>query len=90
MANSTAIVLTAGALSMGDLILTGWDTRKGVVIGVGTVAAAYVSAGLDKLIPGLGTGLAVVLVLGVVLTKGVDLFTKFNPSGAKTPTLRTV
>jgi hypothetical protein len=37
---------------------------------VSTGAAALVTAGLDVLAPGLGKGLAIVLVLGALLTSG--------------------
>lgn len=70
MASSTGLVVTAGALSLVDLALEEWKPAHAVRITVGTVLAALVSSGLDRAIPGLGTGLAVVLVAGVVLTSG--------------------
>ena len=72
MASSTGIVVTAGVLSLGDLILsdTGWQPDQGLRISVATVLAALVSSGLDRVIPGLGTGLGVVLLAGVILTSG--------------------
>lgn len=70
MASSTGLVVTAGALSLTDLILDGWKPDQGIRITVGTVLAALVSSGLDRTIPGLGTGLGVVLLAGVVLTSG--------------------
>jgi hypothetical protein len=80
MAASTPIILTAGALSMLDLIMTEkWDPTKGLKIAVGTVAAAFVSAGADKALPGFGTGLAVVLLVAVIYTSGGRLATKIIP-----------
>lgn len=70
MASSTGIVVTAGALSMTDLILTGYVPKSAVRITVATVLAALVSAGLDRLAPGLGTGLGAVLLAGVIFTSG--------------------
>lgn len=76
---STGIVVTAGALSFGDLILTGYHADAGVRIAVATVLAAFVSAGLDKVIPGLGTGLGAVLLAGVILTSGPRIVQKLAP-----------
>lgn len=70
MASSTGIVVTAGALSLTDLALTGWKPGPGLRISVATVLAALISSGLDRVIPGLGTGLGVVLLAGVLLTSG--------------------
>lgn len=70
MASSTGIVVTAGVLSIGDLVLTGYEPIQCVRISVATVLAALVSSGLDRVIPGLGTGLGVVLLAGVILTSG--------------------
>lgn len=70
MAKSTAIVVAAGGLALGELVLTQWEPTKGVKIMVGTVLASLASAGLDKVAPGFGTGAAVLLLMGAVLTKG--------------------
>lgn len=63
MARSTPIVLAAGAIGMTDLVLNAWDPVKALKLGIGVVLAAYVSAGLDTLLEGWGTGLAVLLLL---------------------------
>jgi hypothetical protein len=76
---STGIVVTAGAMSFGDLVLSGYKADSGVRIAVATVLAAFVSAGLDKVIPGLGTGLAAVLLAGVILTSGPRIVSKLAP-----------
>lgn len=70
MASSTGIVVTAGVLSLTDLVLESWKPDQGIRISVATVIAALVSSGLDRVIPGLGTGLGVVLLAGVILTSG--------------------
>lgn len=75
---STGIVVTAGALSFGDLVLSGYDAKSGVRIAVATVLAAFVSVGLDKVIPGLGTGLGAVLLTGVLLTSGPRIVQKLG------------
>jgi hypothetical protein len=68
MAASTGIVLTAGALAELDIVVNDWSPAAAAKVAVGTVAAAFVSAGLDKLLAGWGTGLAVLLLLGALLT----------------------
>lgn len=78
---STGIVVTSGVLSFGDLALTGYDAKSGVRICVATVLAAFLSAGLNKVIPGLGTGLACVLLAGVILTSGPRIVQKLGLSG---------
>lgn len=78
MASSTGIVVTAGALSLADLVLTGWDAKQGVRLSVATVLAALISSGLDRVIPGLGTGIGVVLLAGVVLTSGPRIVNHLN------------
>lgn len=79
MASSTGIVVTAGALSLADLVLTGWEPTSGLRITVATVIAALVSSGLDRLAPGLGTGLGAVLLAGVILTSGPRIVDKMTP-----------
>lgn len=80
MAVSTGIVVTAGAFGMTDLILNDWDPIKALRLGVGTVAAAYVSAGLDKVLDGWGTGLAILLLVGAILTNGPKIVNKLFPT----------
>jgi hypothetical protein len=79
MASSTGIVVTAGVLSFGDLVLSGYNATAGVRVSVATVLAAFISAGLDRVIPGFGTGLAVVLLAGVVFTSGPRIVQKITP-----------
>lgn len=79
MAASTGIVLAAGAFAVGDMVLTDWNPGVGLRVSVGTVAAAFVSAGLDKAVPGLGTGLAVLLLVGAILRHGPSLAGKLFP-----------
>ena len=66
MSSSTGIVVSAGALTLTDLALTGWDPSRGVRVAAGTVLAAFVSAGLDHVVPGLGTAGAVLLLVAAV------------------------
>lgn len=85
MAASTSIMLTAGGIAALDMILTapgGWSPERGLPILVGTVGGAFISAGLDRAVPGFGTGIAVVLLVGVLLTSGPKIFEKVNPSRA--------
>jgi hypothetical protein len=80
MAASTGIVVTAGGLSLLDHVLTEtWDPGLGLRIFAGTVAAAFASAGLDKVIPGFGTGAAVILLVAVVLKSGPRISEKIFP-----------
>lgn len=77
MAASTGFVVTAGALVLADDLLSDkFEAPKALRVSVATVVAAYVSAGIDKVIPGLGTGLSVVLVAGVVLSSGARIMGK--------------
>lgn len=80
MAASTGIVLTAGAFALGDLILNEtWTPAVGLRIAVGTVGAAFISAGLDKVAPGFGTGIAVLLLIGAILGNGPKIAAKIFP-----------
>jgi len=64
-------VVTAGVLVLVEDALTGkWNNSKGLRVGVATVLAAFVSEGINKALPGLGTSIAVILLLGVVLKSG--------------------
>lgn len=78
MAASTGIVVTAGALALADVALsdTGWDPHTGLRIGVATVVAAFISAGGDKVAPGFGTGLGVVLLFSAVMGNGPKIANK--------------
>lgn len=71
MAESTAYVLAAGGIVFADRLLN--QHRPDLVVAVGTGAAALVTAGLDMVAPGFGKGVAVLLVLGAVLTSGPAL-----------------
>lgn len=85
MAESTGLILAAGAFAMGDLILNdGWDPKVGVPLLVATVGAAYISAGLDKVLPGFGTGVAVVLLVSALLGNAPKLAEKLFPQSAGT------
>lgn len=79
MAVSTGVVLTAGALTLTDKVIDGWDPAQALKITAATVIAAYVSAGLDKLIPNLGTGLAALLLMGALFQSGPRLAKKLFP-----------
>lgn len=68
MAESTAYVLAAGGIVFADRLLN--EDKADVMVAVGTGAAALVTAGLDMLAPGFGKGVAVLLVLGALLTSG--------------------
>lgn len=81
MAASTGIVLTAGAFALGDMILTdGYSPEVALKLTVATVAAAFVSAGLDKVAAGLGTGLAVLLLLTAILGNGPKIADNLFPA----------
>lgn len=83
MAASTPLVLTAGALVITtDLLSDKWDTAKETRNAVATVVACFVSAGLDKVLPGFGTGLAVILVVGVAIKAAPPLMDKVFGSKA--------
>jgi hypothetical protein len=79
MAKSTGIVVTAGALGMVDLVLNDWNPKEGLRLLVGTTAAAFVSAGLDKMIDGFGTGLAILLLLSALMRNMPHIVKKLFP-----------
>lgn len=82
MALSTGLVVTAGALVLvDDLLNDRFTAPKALRTTVATVLAAYVSAGLDTAMPGFGTGLGVVLVLGVAYTNGPSIMNKLLKGG---------
>ena len=85
MAQSTGVVLTAGAFALGDLVLNeGWTPEVGLRIIVGTIGAAFISAGLDKAAPGFGTGIAVLLLVGAILGNGPRVAAKLFPNQQET------
>lgn len=67
MTTSTGIVVAAGVVALADVALTDWNPAVGVRIAGGTVLAALVSAGLDKVVPRFGTGCAVVLLVASLM-----------------------
>lgn len=81
MAKSTGLVVTAGSLSALDLILSDYDNARMLRITGATIAAALVSAGLDKLVPGLGTGAAALLLMAVLIKSGPPIAEKIYPKG---------
>lgn len=65
------MLITAGALVLTeDALNSKWDNAKALKVGVATVLSALVSEGMNKAVPGLGTSIAVILLLGVVLKSG--------------------
>jgi dihydroxyacid dehydratase/phosphogluconate dehydratase len=80
VAKSTGLVVTAGAISALDLIMNDYDNTKMLRITGATVAAALVSAGLDKIVPGLGTGASALLVVAVLIRSGPSLANKIYPA----------
>lgn len=82
MAKSTGIVVAAGAFALGDVILNDQYTPAlAIRLTVGTVAAAFAAAGLDKVVPGFGTGVGVVLLVGAILGNGPRIASKLFPAG---------
>lgn len=84
MASAAAgLVVTTGALVLtSDLVNGGWQTQKEVKRAVATVVGAIVAVGLDKAVPGLGTGLGVILVLTAAIKVGPPLLNKMFPGSA--------
>lgn len=83
MAASTPIILTAGGIALLDVLLGApaeW-AQRGLPITVGTVGGAFISAGLDKVLPGFGTGVAVVLLVAVLYSSGPKIAARIDPSG---------
>ncbi len=83
MAASTGIVATAGAVSLLDEILSDRRPQVLIRISVSTVAAAFIAAGLDKVVPGLGTGSAALLLLGVLIRSGPTVAERVFPGSTK-------
>lgn len=82
MAIATGLIVTAGVLVLvEDLVTDKWTTPKAIKTTVATVLAAYVTAGLDKALPGFGTGLGVILVLGIALKSGPAIMDKILSEG---------
>lgn len=79
MARSTGIVLAAGGLAALDLITGPYEPDKMLRTLVGTIGAALVSAGLDKVVPGFGTGAATLLLVAVVLDSGPRVSQRLFP-----------
>lgn len=83
MATSTGLILAAGAVTLGhELIVKDGDPARLVYLTGGTVGAAWAAAALDRIVPGFGTGTAVVLLLTVVLKYGPELAKQVFPAGA--------
>jgi hypothetical protein len=80
VAKSTGIVVTAGAISAIDLILDDYDNVKMLRITGATIAAALISAGLDKLVPNLGTGASALLLMAVLIKSGPPIAEKIYPA----------
>lgn len=80
MARSTGIVVTAGGISALDLIMTDYTNQAMLRITGATIAAALVSAGIDKIAPGLGTGAAALLLVAVLLKSGPPIAEKIYPA----------
>jgi len=80
---STGFVVAAGGLVITyDLLVGPWNPPQEIKRGLATVVAAIVSYGVDRVIPGLGTGLAVILALTAAVKVGPPLLTKVFPSGS--------
>lgn len=73
MASSTGIVVTGGAISLIDAVMDEWKPETGIRITLATILAALVAAGLDRVFPGFGTGIAALYLLSVLLTSGPRL-----------------
>jgi hypothetical protein len=69
MAESTPFVLAAGGMVFADRAL-----NRGTLdapVAAATFAAALATAAIDKAVPGLGKGLAMIMVVAAGLTSGV-------------------
>lgn len=74
---STGLCITAGGLVLvSDLVGGTWKADKEIRNTVATVVAAFVSAGLDQILPGFGTSLAVILVVGVAIKYAPPILNK--------------
>lgn len=80
MAKSTGIVVTAGAVSAVDLILNEYSGTAMLRITGATILAALISAGLDKVVPGLGTGASALLLMAVLIKSGPPIAAKIYPA----------
>lgn len=79
MAASTAYVLAAGGMVLADRMLT--HKKIDVPVAVATGAAALVTAGIDKAIPGLGVSLGVLMVVAAALSSGVRVVEAIAKTG---------
>lgn len=83
MAASTGLVVAAGAIVLTEHAVTGWEAGRELKVAVATVLAALVSGGLDRVLPGFGTGAAVLLLVAVLYRSGPPLLAKINLLPAK-------
>lgn len=83
MANSTALVLTAGAIALSDELLIKHNSGTALRIAAATGIATIINAGLDKAIPGLGIGIGAVLVVAAALHSAPRLLDFFNGKAVK-------
>jgi hypothetical protein len=68
MAASTPIVLSAGAVVLGHQLLVDHKPPTDLIMtGVGVALAALAAAGLDAVVPGLGTGTAALMLTAALL-----------------------
>jgi hypothetical protein len=82
MAVSTGLIVTAGGLVILDDVLSNrFSAGKALRNVVATVVGAYVTAGLDRAAPGLGTGLAVILVVAVAYNNGPSIAKRILSEG---------
>jgi hypothetical protein len=79
--SAPAFVITAGVLVMtNDAVNGSFTGPKEVKRFVAMVVGAFVGAGLDKVLPGLGTGLAVIVAITAAIKVGPSLLGKVFPS----------
>lgn len=77
MAKSTPYVLSAGAITLAHgLVVDKREARDLLVTTLAVGLAAVVSAALDAVLPGLGTGVSVLMLTVTALTLGPDLATR--------------
>lgn len=77
---SVGFTLTAGGLMVANDIIVGpftWPTMTKRAIG--TVVACFVGVGIDMVVPGLGTSLAVILAITAAIKVGPGLAHKVFP-----------
>lgn len=77
---AVGFVVTAGGLVIANDLINGpWEAAKEVKRAVATIIAAFVSVGIDKVLPGLGTGMAVILAVTAAVKVGPPLLNKVFP-----------